>query len=48
MAVSKGVKREKPSLQQVLVQLSPFYWQGDASWAWNFKVPFWTGKFLIT
>jgi hypothetical protein len=46
MGVGKGLKREKPSLQQVLVQLSPFYWQGDASWGWNTKVSFWTGKFF--
>ena len=41
---SKAERRAKPSFQQVLLQLSPFYWQGDASWAWNTKVPIWTGK----
>lgn len=44
MPVGTGIKREKVPLQQVLLQLSPFYWQGDASWAWNLKVPFWTGE----
>ena len=50
MPVGTGIKREKVPLQQVLLQLSPFYWQGDASWAWNTKVPLWTGEreFAIT
>ena len=44
MPVGTGIKREKVPLQQVLLQLSPLFWQGDASWAWNTKVPFWTGE----
>ena len=44
MPVGTGIKREKVPFQQVLLQLSPFFWQGDASWAWNTKVPFWTGE----
>jgi len=45
MGISKaGFVREKPTLAQVLIQLSPFYWQGDASWKWNTKVPLWTGS----
>ena len=44
---SKAERRVKPTFQQVLLQLSPFYWQGDASWAWNRKVPFWTGKLFF-
>lgn len=44
MPVGTGIKREKVPFQQVLLQLSPFFWQGDASWAWNTKVPFWTGS----
>jgi hypothetical protein len=45
MAAGKGKPaREKLQFKQVLLQLSPFYWQGNTSWAWNFKVPFWTGK----
>ena len=50
MPVGTGKKREKVPFQQVLLQLSPFYWQGDASWGWNTKVPLWTGEreFAIT
>lgn len=48
MAVGTGKKREKLTFQQVLLQLSPFYWQGDASWAWNTKVPLWTGACAIS
>ena len=44
MPVGTGKKREKVPFQQVLLQLSPFYWQGDASWGWNTKVPLWTGE----
>ena len=32
MPVGTGVKRVKPTFQQVLLQLNPFFWQGDASW----------------
>jgi hypothetical protein len=48
MPVGTGIKREKLTFQQVLLQLSPFYWQGDASWAWNTKVPLWTGACAIS
>ena len=47
MPVGKGIKREKPDFRTVLIQLSPFYWQGDASWGWNTKVPLWTGTFSL-
>ena len=43
MPVGIGVKRVKPTFQQVLLQLNPFFWQGDASWKWNSKVELWTG-----
>lgn len=43
MPVGTGVKRVKPTFQQVLLQLNPFFWQGDASWKWNTKVELWTG-----
>ena len=29
MPVGIGVKRVKPTFQQVLLQLNPFFWQGD-------------------
>jgi AGZA family xanthine/uracil permease-like MFS transporter len=44
MPVGKGIKRQKPTFQQVLAQLNPLAWQAGTSWAWNTKVPFWTGS----
>merc|ERR1712100_926086 len=44
MPVGTGKKREKVPFQQVLLQLSPFYWQGRRVWGWDTKVPLWTGS----
>lgn len=44
MPVGKGIKRQKPTLNEVLSKLNPIAWQAGASWGWNTKVPFWTGS----
>ena len=47
MPVGNGKKREVVPLRQVLLNLSPFTWQGDAPWGWNTKVPLWTGRLMF-
>lgn len=40
---NKSTRIKPQNFMEVLRDVNPLTWQGDASWGWNFDIPFWAG-----